>query len=714
MKRIYILLTLILLGPWAQADEGMWLVNLISRYNIKQMKHLGGKLSSDDIYSINHASLKDAIVAIDHGSCTGELVSAKGLMFTNYHCAFDDVQMLSSLEHDYLKNGFWASNSQSEINIPGKSVSLLVKVEDVTQSVKDQIKEEKRKGKDNIFMMRRIFHNTERALGKESDLEVSVSSMFDGNQYYAYFYRTYKDVRLVGVPPSSIGMFGGDTDNWNWPQHKADFSVYRVYTGKDGKPAEYSASNVPLTPKYVLPISTKGVGKGDFTMVMGYPGSTHRFTSSFGIKQKMTVKNPAVIDVRTAKLDLMRKAMSADESIRIKYSSKYFGASNYWKFAIGESKYLGEYEVVAQRQELEKQFAQWTKSHSEYANVLDSLKYYYEKRSDFRNTENYFREAILGESDILKFSMRLKAVKSIIKRNGKGKALDQKIEIMRKLASGYYKDYDLDLDRKLLCSGLQFYMERVNKKHLPSILTQMYAQQGQGSYQTLADYIIDHSMLSSKEKLLNMLDGITIEKIDEDPAFALMNAILDMIYDNRKTSRGLDRKVAYYRKMYQHGMLEMQANKFFAPDANSTMRFTYGQVGDYSPADAVHYDCVSCSEGYLQKGKSKNPDYALDGKLKKLLVEKDFGPYSARDGKLYTGFISNNDITGGNSGSPVINARGEMVGLAYDGNWESMAGDIYFHPTMNKTVCVDIRFVLWIIDKYAHQNNLLKELQVRK
>ena len=706
MKKIYIVLALLLTITRAYADEGMWLINLISQYNMSQMENYGLKLSASDIYDLNKSSIKDAVVALDHGSCTASFVSNRGLIMTNNHCAYDDVQKLSSLDHDYLKDGFWAKSLNEEITIPGKSISILIKVEDVTDLVNAKIKIEVDKGNKSIFMMRKIFKHVEKSKVKESGYEVCVNSTFRGKQYFAYYYQTFNDIRLVSSPPSCLGMFGGDTDNWNWPQNKADFAIYRVYASADGKPNKYSKDNKPYKPKYVLPISTKGVKNGDFSMVIGYPGSTHRYKSSFAIEEKINVKNLSVITVRTEKLAAIKKAMNESDDIRIKYASKYFNSSNYWKYAIGENKCLKDYDVINKRKTLENQLRQYSKHEKKYIGVLDSLKKYYTIRANFRKSEEFFRESIFGCSDMLLFAMHLKGLKMILVKK---KPQEAKVKTLKRNLKTFYKDYDLELDKKITSIGLRNYFENTDKKHIPSIISKMLKDHND-NYDDLAYYLLENSILHDANRLNNFLNHINLEVLLKDPAFVIVDAITKAIHKNRLTSRKYDKKIRTYATKYTHGILEMQKDKQLAPDANSTMRITYGTLGGYSPKDGVFYKCQSTTDGYLQKNKIDNPEFRLDADIKEMLEKKDFGRYKAKDGKLYTGFIANCDITGGNSGSPVLNAKGKMIGLAYDGNWESMAGDIYFNPEMNKTVCVDIRFILWVIDKYANQKYIMKEL----
>lgn len=716
MKRIFIFFLLIAVGHTSFADEGMWLVNLLGKFKVSKMQKMGLKLSAEDIYDINNASLKDAIVALDHGCCTGEIVSSDALMLTNHHCAYDDIQKLSSLEHDYLKNGFWAKSRDEEINIKGKTVSFLVKVVDITDRVKKEIeKEKKRKGSDNV-RMKKVYHTIEKEYGKNTDLEVSCSSMLRGVHYYLFYYKTYKDVRLVGAPPSSIGAFGGDTDNWMWPQHKGDFAIYRIYGDKDGNPASYSSENIPIKPKYVLPVSLKGVKKGDFSMVMGYPGSTKRYLSSYGVDYKINSANTPIIKCRKEKLAILKEEMNKSDEIRIKYASKYFNGSNVYKFLIGENKYTKKYDVLNKKRQLEDKLQKWIDSNAQrkakYGDVLKELKESYIEIQKHSETSAYFKEAIIGGTDIMLLAMRMKGLESCFCKGRKNKkcTVEKKCKCLKKSSSLLFKDYDVNVDKRLFQALIKVYVENVPKEGQSDYLTKLL-RKFKGDYTKLTDFVYSKSLMSTEERLNKFLDNASLKALQKDPAFIIRNEILDNVYSIRTKLIKTNQNLCKYKSLYVKALVEMMGEKDVYPDANSTMRVTYGTVGGYSPKDAVNYDYKTQVEGYLEKEDKNNSEFYVPERLKKLIKDKDFGRYG-NDGVLNTCFLSNTDITGGNSGSPVLNGKGELIGLAYDGNFESLSGDLYYHPSYNKTVCVDIRFVLWVIDKYANASYLIDEMNI--
>ncbi|MBN1989075.1 MAG: S46 family peptidase [Bacteroidales bacterium] len=694
------------------ADEGMWLVNLIAKYNIEKMNDLGCELTADQIYSINTASLKDAIVALDFGSCTGEFVSNQGLLFTNHHCAYDNIHKLSTAENNYLDNGFWAYKMEDEIPINGKTASILVRVEDVSDRIKSDIEREKATGKFNSFTMRRIYNTLEREEGAKSGLETSVSSLFKGNRYFIFYYKVFRDVRLVGAPPSSIGAFGGDTDNWTWPQHKGDFAIYRVYANENGEPADFSPNNKPYKPASHLSISLKGINDGDFTMIMGYPYATNRYVSSFGLEEKMNVSNPAIIAVRSQKLAIMQEAMRASDDLRIKYASKFFGSSNLYKYTVGESKYLKQYNVLALKQDKEAELVKWINESSSrierYGEVLPKLKELYSATTDFQNTDRYYQEALINGSDMLRFALRGKGMHSALLKDN---SASRTMETMSSAAIEHFKDYDLETDKLMFAAAIKNFYENVNPDHISKEFKALVAK-FKGDYSKVTEYVYKNSFFATSQKLIAFMEKPSLKGLQNDPLFVLTNSSLDIIYDLRHKNEAAETEIRNNERLLLAAIMEMKGEETLYPDASSTMRLTYGTVGGFTPRDGVLYKHYTTHAGYLAKEDATDYEFVVDPKFKSLLKEGDFGRYADSNGNLRMGFLSNNDITGGNSGSPVLNARGEMVGLGYDGNWESMAGDIYFHPDFNKTVCVDIRYVLFVIDKFAKAQNIMNELSI--
>lgn len=712
-----LVINLLLFSTAVKADEGMWLINLLGQMNIDNLYEKGLELTPEQIYSVNQSSLKDAIVALDYGMCTGEFVSPKGLILTNHHCAHDNVQELSSLENDYLTNGFWAKSLEEEIPIPGKTISMLYKVEDITKQVQKEIEEATKAGKDNSFMMRRIYGDIEREKNKESGYETSVASTYGGNSYYLFYYTIYKDVRLVGVPPLSIGAYGGETDNWVWPQHKGDFAFYRAYSAADGKPAEYSEDNVPYKSTKHLNISLKGVKEGDYAMTLGYPYSITRFISSYGLEELINITNPAQIAVRKQKLGIMKEAMNADHEVMLQYSSKYFNSANYYKYAIGENKYVQEFDVLSIKRKTEKDFENWYNEKNsrkkKYGDVLASLKDSYEKRADYENTEKYYQEAFIKGCDMLQFSLRGKGWESVLER-GEIKDLENRQEINRNAAKDFFKDFNIEIDKKMFVAGLKLYIENVNPAHISEVLVKMLAEYN-NDYEKFTDYIYANTYFSSSENFEKFISDPTIENLANDPAYKIVKPTLEIIYALRDEFKPYSANISKQNKLFIEGLLEMnKGNNNIYPDANSTMRLSYGTVGGYSPKDAVTYNYFTTIDGYMEKENPENFEFVIENDFKTLIETKDYGQYADENGNLRVDFLTNNDITGGSSGSPVLNGKGELIGIAFDGNWESMAGGIYFHPYFNKTICVDIRFVLFVVDKYANAQNIIDELEIVK
>lgn len=710
------LLLLWALPRTARADEGMWLMHLMAQVNYETMKAEGLQLTADQLYSEDRPSIKDAIVALDRGSCSGSMISEKGLMITNHHCAYGDIQKLSTLEHDYLKDGFWARTPEEEIVIPGKTVMFLENVVDVTDEYKEILANNK--GKYTTFSSRRANGLIQKKYARKG-YEVSCEAMLRGDKYYLYYYKVYKDVRLVGAPSAKIGAFGGDTDNWSWPQHKGDFSLYRVYGDKEGNPAEYSKENVPICPKYVLPVSRSGLKDRDFAMLMGYPGVTTRYMPAWGVKHKTEVDNPAKIDVRTIKLALMREAMNEDPQVKIQYASKYFGASNYWKYAIGENKYIQLYDVFGIKSREEAEMARWINADPDrkarYGNLLDDLRKCYEFAIRYEPSGEYHQEAIVNGADVFHLALRFNSVvRSLEKQKCKKMERNCKdCEVLRKLCNEHFKDYNEGLDRRIFAAMLKLYCEKVDEQFMPDEIPAL-VKKYKGNYEKLTDDLYERSFLSNREKVFAALDkGITIPLIQNDPLVKLLNVMVEKNHGFREFVTDNQRDIRKLKMDYEAVYVEMnRGKKAIYPDANSTMRITYGTVGGYVPKDAVNYEAHSSIAGYTEKYKAGDPEFDLPADFLPAVQKGDWGAYADTDGKLYTGFVTNQDITGGNSGSAVMNAKGELVGLAYDGNWESMAGAVYFHPDFNKSVCVDIRFVLWLIDKYAGASYLIDEMKI--
>lgn len=715
-KKYYIVMSLLVLSLTGRADEGMWLVNLMERTNYELMKAKGLKLTAREIYSETIPSLKDAVVALDHGSCTGSIVSSGGLMITNHHCAYDNIRALSNMEHDYLKNGFWAKNPAEEITIPGKTVTFLDRVLDVTSDYRAIADSLRNSGKP--APARRINMLIERKYAKKG-YELDCVSMSRGDSYFLFYYKEYKDIRLVAAPPSCFGTFGGDTDNWTWPQHKADFALYRVYTSPDGEPAAYSAENKPLIPKKVLKLSTAGVKPGDYAMVIGYPGSTTRYMPSWGITEKIEMKNPATIQVRKVKMDILREAMENSPQAHLQYASEYFSCANYWKYALGENEFLKRYRVVDIRQKEETELAEWVNSRAElrekYGDILKKLQENYKIRAPFVAAGEYHMETLLNGPLLRTLFFRLYGVEKGMEHNRKRELSkdDPEIVELKKDGGEFFRDFNEQVDRKMFAEMFRLYAENLPPDYLPVEIREL-VKKFNSDYVRLADYVYDHSFMTDLQRFTAFVSRkVKRETILKDIAYLIFNSAQEIESERRTAIAENDNQNAAWRTTYTHALMEMRREKGIVtyPDANSTMRITYGQVGGFCPQDAIQKAYCSTIAGYTEKYKKNDPEFDLNADCLDAIKRADWGNYADKDGKLHTGFLCDLDITGGNSGSPVLNSRGELIGLAYDAGWESMAGAFYFHPDYNKCVCVDIRFILWIMDKYAGTANLLREFQ---
>jgi hypothetical protein len=714
MKKLLVILALFLLGSTTtvKADEGMWLPLFIERLNYVDMQKMGLQLTPDEIYSINHSSLKDAII-IFGGGCTGEIVSAEGLIFTNHHCGYGQIQSHSTIEHDYLTDGFWAMNKKEELPNEGLTARFLMRIEDVSDQVlsglNDNMTEQQRS--DKVREVSRTI--TDKAIDG-TGYDGYVRGFFGGNEYYLFVYETYRDIRLVGAPPSSIGKYGADTDNWMWPRHTGDFSIFRIYTSPDGKPADYAQENVPLKSKYYLPVSIKGVEKDDFAMIMGYPGGTERYLSSWGVKLAVDESNMTVVDIRAKKLEIMRAFMDADPAVRIDYASKYARTSNYWKYFIGQTKGLKRLKVYDKKLSEEAAFDQWVNAdaarQAKYGDALKLREQGIAEKKTVNLTQIYLNEAISRGSEILLFSRRFKPLADLLEAKAKDQeAIDKEISKLRELTAGYFDDYYQPLDKALLTAMLSMYYQNVPKQYQPEMLSKIYdAKQG---FEPYTNKFFNKTVFASRESVNALLDKPSAKKIMNDPATELMGVFMVTMPQIREVLNAADEKQSKGERLYIAGLRQMQPNHTFYPDANFTMRLTYGQVLDYYPADAVHYDFYTTLLGVMQKEDPSTWEFVVPEKLKQLYQNKDYGRYG-KDGEMVVGFLTTNDITGGNSGSPVMNGKGELIGLAFDGNWEAMSGDIAFEPELQRTICVDIRYVLFIIDKFAGAKNIIDELNI--
>jgi hypothetical protein len=713
MKKFFLLLLiLIVFTAPSKADEGMWLPALIQKLNISDMQKTGFKLSAEDLYSINHSSIKDAVVSI--GGCTAEIISPEGLMLTNHHCAFGDIQSHSTVEHDYLRDGFWAKTKEEELPNPRKIARFLVRMEDVTEKVLADVNaqmsfDEQQKAKTQAFA------KIEREAVAGTHYDARVAPLFEYNKFYLFVYETFRDVRLVGAPPQSLGKFGGETDNWMWPRHTADFSIYRVYCGPDGKPAAYSKNNVPLKPRKYFPISIAGVKDGDFSMIMGYPGRTLRYRTSTEVAYTMDVTNMIRIDVREKKLDILRKYMATSQKARIQYASKFAGSSNYYKYSIGQNKGLNNLNVIEKKKAQEAAFTQWVAAAPErkakYGKALEMISSAYVNKEQ-EIAQNYLTEALMQGPEIFLMAYRTRAIYNMLEKpEENGEKIKQAAKDMSSQMENLFKDYDAATDQKLAGTLMKLYADRVPSQFHPGFYTQV-ASKFKGDFDRYAAKMFAGSVFCDPAKLTAFLNNPTRKAFDKDLAFQAAGQIFDLAAQLDGDIRKKTAQLEEGRHLLLQGLMEMNPDKVFYPDANSTMRVTYGTVGNYQPMDGVLYKETTTVKGYLEKGIPGDVEFDVPARMNSLIQAKDFGRYANKKGELETCFISNNDITGGNSGSPVINGNGELIGIAFDGNWEAMSGDIAFEPDLQRTISVDIRFVLWVVDKYAGATHLIKEMTI--
>ena len=693
MKRLLTMLLLASISFSAVADEGMWLLPYIKKMNQKDMELHGCKLKAEDIYSAKKSSLKDAIV-IFGGGCTGEIVSPNGLLFTNHHCGYDAIQKLSSVEHDYLADGFWAMNNAEELPAEGLSVRFVRHIWDVTPDIVGNIpstagqQEFEKIANDNKEAKIRQLK------AQYPGYDIVIPGFFGNNQFFAFAYETYTDVRLVGTPPSSIGKFGGDTDNWMWPRHTGDFSIFRVYAGKDNRPAAYSEENVPYKAEKWLDISLDGIKEGDFGMIMGFPGSTERYKTSYEIDYMLEVENPQRIYIRGERQAILRKFMNEDQAIRIQYDAKFARSANYWKNSIGMSRGIKKLNVRGKKVAQEQAFASWaaenTLPQERYINALSLIEQSQKEARQESATLQYLSEAFLQSVELI----------SVLFDNGN---IEQ-----------FYKDYNADVDRAV--AKRMFTIYRENNDRLPSIYNKIDTEFG-GNSDEYVDWLYNNSQLTSYEEFMavQQLDAeARKEAFNLEPAYELANSIIELYRELVPPVMAANKKFEEGHRLYIAGLMKMNPKKAWASDANFTLRLTYGNVLPYSPADGIIYNYYTTLDGVIAKEDPTNPvEFTVPERLKELYAAKDYGRYADKNGELPVAFLVNCDITGGNSGSPVMNSKGQLIGLAFDGNWEAMSGDVAFEPDLQRTIAVDIRYVLFVIEKFAGAGWLLDELTIK-
>jgi hypothetical protein len=701
-------------------DEGMWLPILIERLNYVDMEKMGLHLTVQELYDINHSSLKDAIVGLSSGGaasggffCTAEVVSSEGLLFTNHHCGFNAVQAHSTPEHDYLANGFWAMSQKEELSNERLCASFLVRMENITDSVipflPDTLRESARSEK-----IKDLTAKMKKRASENGKYEVSIKAFYGGNEYYLFVFQTYKDVRLVGAPPASIGKFGGDTDNWMWPRQTCDFTVFRIYADSTGKPAAYSEKNIPLKPRYHLPVSMKGIKKDDFAMIWGYPANTSRYLTSYGIEYNVNTLYPTLIKIYGKQLEVMKERMDADNKVNIDYSGKYAGIANTWKNFIGQTKMLVKNKVEDKKKTIEEEFTAWySKSPAlqhKYGTVLNDIQKNYTRLNQVATP--YFYATMAGSGlDLIRFYGQFGNLKTALEKKDKA-SVKEAVDALQPVTKKQFTALDPAISRNTLAEMLKLYSQNVPKDQLPSIFTRIEKEYG-NSFGTFADAVFKSSIFASENNAMAFLNKPTLKAYKNDLVTAMAQSFQEMSEKYASTYTEARTSLSAGNRHFIAGLREMNPKLVQYPDANSTLRMSYGKVLDYYPADAVHYEYYTTLTGVMQKEDPKSDEFTVPEKLKELYRTKDFGPY-AENGDIVTCFLTNNDITGGNSGSPVMNGKGELIGLAFDGNWEAMSGDISFEPDLQRTINVDIRYVLFIIDKFAGDTRLIKELTLVK
>jgi hypothetical protein len=711
MKKITIvsLLALLFIIAPMRADEGMWLLPLLKKMNIKTMQQMGLKLSAEEIYSINNSSIKDAIVHFG-GGCTAEIISSEGLLVTNHHCGYGSIQRLSSVENDYLANGYWAMDRSQELPAEGLTVTFLESITEVTKDIEKALKKAKT-AQDSTEAMKQIEANlTGKAVGNDKYLRARIYSMYGGNAYYLIVSKVYNDVRFVGAPPSSIGKFGADTDNWMWPRHTCDFSMFRVYADKDNNPAPYSPDNVPYRPKQHLKISLKGIKPNDFTMIIGYPGRTNRFMTQSELVETRDISNVISIYIRGKRQELMMEDMLADPKVKIQYASKYSGSSNGWKKWMGMNETFAKLDVESRRAQEEIEFMEWVgkkKSRiKKYGDALDKINYAVKDRAEALTIYTTLAESV-GRIEIMSIASMVNTLYTTPFATDKEK--EQYTDMIERRVASFYKDYSLPTDRKIAKAMIKIAKERLSEENLPSFYKDI-ENTFAGDIDAYVDYIFDNSIFKSEKKVMEAIAAET--PVKDDPAVVLGNSFSAVTPPLRAKIASTQKIFDEGKKEYIAGTLEMREGEAIYPDANSTMRLTYGSVLPYSPKDAVIYNYYTTLEGVMQKEDPDNWEFIVPEKLKELYKAKDYGRYAMPNGEMPACFITNSDITGGNSGSPVLNANGELLGLAFDGNWEAMSGDIIFEPELQRCINVDIRYVLFIVDKYGGAGYLLDEMDI--
>ncbi|MDX9902961.1 MAG: S46 family peptidase [Bacteroidales bacterium] len=712
MKRqtITAILLLSLLSVPAVADEGMWIPLLIEKYNISLMQENGFKLTAEDIYSINKASMKDAVVLFG-GGCTGEFISDKGLLITNHHCGYGSIQRHSTMEHDYLTDGFWAASHEEELPNPGLTVTILKYMEDVTDRVLEGVTDDMDDSKREAVINANIVKITDKAVEGTNYL-AAVRPFFLGNQYFLIVNEVFQDVRLVGAPPSAIGKFGGDTDNWVWPRHTGDFSLFRVYADKDNKPAPWAADNVPYRPAYHFPVSLAGVKEGDFTMVFGYPGRTQQYAPSHHIRMLRDVIYPKHVEIRGKKISIMEQEMAKDPLVRLKYSGKSFGMANGWKKWIGEIQSLDKMNGVERKEAFEKEFAAWVAEEparvSKYGEIFDQYSEIYDSYQDLYLVNIYTSEVFFS-SGAEAVGLASRFGRAVELASEKSSGLDKEIERVKSYATGFFRNYDPSVDKKLFVAVMDLYGKNIAPEWQAPAYKALYAS-CRGDFGAIVDKLYEKSLFTDENRVNALLGKFDARKVRKDPFYILAVSASELRNDRvRQELTSLGARLEKLNRLYMAAQMEKGSERVFYPDANSTLRLAYGKVMGYESRDAVYHRHQTTLTGVMEKDNPEIYDYDVPDRLRELYEKKDFGRYAV-DGDVPVCFIANNHTTGGNSGSPVLNAEGHLIGVNFDRAWEGVASDIMYNPKQSRNISLDIRYVLFLIDKFAGAGYLIDEM----
>ncbi len=715
MKKIFLLFAAVMTLQGARADEGMWIPMLIGK-NYEEMQRLGLRLTKDDLYSINNGSMKDAVLQFA-GGCTGEMISDNGLLLTNHHCGYDAIASLSTVDRNLLDNGFWAHSVAEELPAKGVTALFLQRMEDVTDEVRQALGNAK--GEEYNKKFAAIRKKIEERNTNGGKLVANVKDYFNGNQFFLLIYKRYTDVRLVGTPPKSLGKFGGDTDNWMWPRHTSDFSMFRVYADENNQPKDYSPSNVPFRPKRHLAVSARGVDEGDFAMVMGYPGRTNRYEVSYGVDLAVNVVNPSIVNCRDLRLNIMRRHMDKNKSVYLQLTSSYSRIANYWKYFIGQTEQLKRLDVVNKKRAEEDAFSQWQRTNDKSVGLLGDFAKIYADYTPYAKHSVYYNEAFRAPA-LSRMAAGLKPLYDAYERHN-GKLSEDTLKKYTNIAqSNYratYKDYEMATDKELFAEMTKLYYDNVPQSQHPAIYkTILKGTNGSNKavYTVYTNTVFANTFLTDSNRFNSFLKSPSFSKLKGDAAVQYAVSFVSNYSKNYqpKVTSFNDQKADLARE-YVSQLMEMKKGKKFYPDANSTMRITYGKVLSYEPTDGVQYSYFTTLDGLMAKYKPNDDEFDVPADLITLYKNKNYGRWADADGTLHTCFITNNDITGGNSGSPVINANGELIGTAFDGNWEAMSGDIAFDKKYKRTIVCDIRFVLFLIDKMGRADNLIKEMDIR-